>query len=86
MSNNEVPLIMLSVIAEEDGGLTFQSGFSKLLGDAMTEEERVQINAAVDKLIDLVEPVFDRIADEAFDPENFLDEEDDEEDDEIEGE
>jgi hypothetical protein len=78
-NNNEVPLIMLSVLAEDDGGLTFQSGFSKLLGDAMSDEERDQINSAMDKLIDLVEPIFDRVSDEAFDPENFLAEDEDDE-------
>ena len=69
METNEVPLVMLSVLAEEDGALTFQSGFSRLLGDEMTDAEREQINAKVDQLLDLIEPVFQRVADEAFEEE-----------------
>ncbi|MEP7199963.1 MAG: hypothetical protein ABI874_09115 [Chloroflexota bacterium] len=75
MENNEVPLVMLSVSAEDDGGLTFQSGFSQLLGDEMTDDERTQVNAVIDQLLDLLEPIFMRVADEAFE-DNGEDDED----------
>ena len=62
----EVDLLMLSVLEEKDGDLTFQSGFSPVLGAEMSDEERESINAVIDQLLDLIEPVFMRIADEAF--------------------
>ena len=62
----EVDLVGLSAVEEEDGELAFQSGFSPLLDDAMSDVERKSINAIIDQLIDLIEPVFMRIADEAF--------------------
>ena len=62
----EVDLLVLSVLEEKDGDLTFQSGFSPVLGAEMSDEERESINAVIDQLLDLIEPVFMRIADEAF--------------------
>jgi hypothetical protein len=66
MRENEMPLVMLSVLAEDDGALTFQSGFSHLLNDEMTDEERERVNGMIDQLLDLLEPIFMRVADEAF--------------------
>ena len=62
----EVALVMLSVVEEEDGDLTFQSGFSPVLGGEMSDAERESVNAKLDELLDLIEPIFMRIADEAF--------------------
>ena len=62
----EVALVMLSVLEEKDGDLTFQSGFSPVLGAELSDEERESINAVNDQLLDLIEPVFMRVADEAF--------------------
>ena len=62
----EVDLVMLSVLEEKDGELMFQSGFSPVLDAEMSDEERESVNAVIDQLFDLIEPVFMRIADEAF--------------------
>ena len=62
----EVDLVMLSVLEEKDGELMFQSGFSPVLHAEMSDEERESVNAVIDQLFDLIEPVFMRIADEAF--------------------
>jgi len=62
----EVDLVMLSVLEEKDGDLMFQSGFSPVLDAEMSDGERDSINAVIDQLLDLIEPVFMRIADEAF--------------------
>ena len=65
-TDNEIPLVVLSVIDEEDGSRTFQSAFNGVLNDEMTEEERETINTAIDELITLIEPVFDRVDDDVF--------------------